>query len=110
MVPGILAHVRQVVAGAKLAAVAAEGHGDGHCPVGLGEGVGAIRVLGDLNLLAVLLFHQDFIHLKALVRLGGDGHRIPFLRAAGAGGHSAVFRLVHGGGIGGVAGEDDVVP
>ena len=59
---------------------------------------------------AVLVFHQDFIHLKALVRLGGDGHHIPFLRAAGAGGHSAVFRLVHDGGIGGVAGDDDVVP
>ena len=100
MVPGVLLHVCQMVGGAQLAAVAAEGHGDGHLAIGLGKAVGAVLVLGDLNLVAVCVFHNHLVHLKALVRLGGDGHRIPFLRAAGAGGHSAVFRLVHRGGIG----------
>ena len=105
MVPGILVHIPEAGGGAGILVVDLhEGGLNGHLGPGHLEGILAIALVGQLDLVPILVGDGQLVQLIALVGLDGDGHRPAAGGALGGHGHAAVVNvLVHADGhVGGL--------
>lgn len=84
------------------AALPDKGDGDGHPATGLGEGVGAVALGGDLYLPAVAVGDGDLVHLVAAVGVHGDGDLVVLLGGPGIDLDAAAVRHVQDGRVAGV--------
>ena len=101
MVPGVLVHIPEAGGGAGILVVDLhEGGLNGHLGPGHLEGILAIALVGQLDLVPILVGDGQLVQLIALVGLDGDGHRPAAGGALGGHGHTAVVNvLVHADGV-----------